>query len=327
MKTKYLIFFLLITNLVFGQTKVSLSSDEKQFYNRLIDAFRENSIEKEKINWKEFKKKVLEKALISKDSAIILALDLNGNPHTFYKTKSKNFYQSSREIKADSSWFTCPVIDFKKEFPQIGYLEIPAFRTDAYNPRASHNSASDYIKRIIDSIKSFDQNELKGWIIDLRNNSGGNMWPMLISLTPFYPNGTIGYFIGDKRETTWSKSNGQIWFNESSQTIKYFKDPVYYKLKNNSVKVVVLIGPRTSSSGEAVAISTKSIKTAKLLGSHSSGFSTANASIKITDDEYLILTSSVDADCNKVEYWNGIDPDFNYSCNEILLGLHQWFSK
>lgn len=328
MKTKYIIIFLLITNFVFGQSERILSSDEKQFYKNLITTFRENSIEKEKIDWKEFERKVLEKALIRRDSAIILALDLNGNLHTFYKTKERNLYQSNRIARTDSVFTEiCNNIDFKAELPEIGYIEVPGFATDPSNPEGSKLRAEKYINKIIDSIKSIDQRKLNGWIIDLRNNTGGNMWPMLTALIPFYPNSTLGYFISDQMDVSWSKSNGQIWYNEFSQTNKYLSEPIFYKLQNKKLKIAVLIGPRTSSSGEAVAISTKSIKTSKLFGSKTSGFSTANRPIKIAEGEYLVITTSVDADCNKKEYWGGISPDFNSNCEDLITVIKKWFKE
>jgi hypothetical protein len=128
---KLIIIFLLISNSVFGQSERTLSSDEKQFYKNLISAFREKSIEKEKIDWTDFEKKVLEKALIGRDSAIILALDLNGNPHTFYKYQGGYLYQSNRIVRRDTTLKKkCNFIDFKTELPGIGYIEIPGFVAD-----------------------------------------------------------------------------------------------------------------------------------------------------------------------------------------------------
>ena len=327
-KSIFIALFLLITNIVFGQTQRTLSSYEEKFYKNLVTTFRENSIEKEKIDWNDFEKKVLEKALIGKDSAIILALNLNGNPHTYYKTKGKYLFQSNRIAPTDSNLNKkCNNIDFKKELQEIGYIEIPTFITDPSNQQGSKIRAEKYIKDIVDSIKSIDQRKLNGWIIDLRNNTGGNMWPMLISLTPFYPNGVLGYFIGNKKDVVWSQSNGQIWFDDDSQTKKYLSNPIFYKLKNEKSKIAVLIGPLTSSSGEAVAISTKSIKTSKLFGANTSGFSTASRPIKIEKDEYLIITTSVDADVNRVEFWNGISPDIFCNCEEIISELRKWFSE
>lgn len=320
--------FLTIIKSGIGQPLKSLSSDQKYFYEKLVNAFREHSLDKSKIDWTEFERRVLEKALISKDSAIILALDLNNNPHTYYKTKGRILYSSKLNKKNRVEPINdCFEINFQKDFHDIGYIEIPAFQTDLNNIKDQKKKAENYINQIIDSIRERDNNNLKGWIIDLRKNSGGNMWPMLIALTPFYPDGTLGYFIGEKEEVSWSKINDQIFYDTLSQTKKYISSPINYELINKNLKIAVLVGNKTSSSGEAVAISTKAIANAKLFGSKTSGFATANRTIKITDGEFLILTEAVDADINKIEYRDGIMPDFSFNCAELSGGLMKWFTE
>ena len=41
-------------------------------------------------------------------------------------------------------------------------------------------------------IKLMDNKYIKGWILDLRENSGGNCWPMLTGLGPLLGNGICG---------------------------------------------------------------------------------------------------------------------------------------
>jgi carboxyl-terminal processing protease len=327
MKAKCTILFLLFANFVFGQSGDSLSPEQKIFYKNLITAFRENSIERSKIDWKEFENKVLEKALVSKDSAIILALDLNNNPHTFYKDHGRKLYCSKRRNIHDPlmEFENCWDINLRNELPNIGYINVPRFAIDLNRLEASKQNAEKYIYQILDSIRTQDKPELKGWIIDLRTNSGGDMWPMLIALTPFYPEGILGYFIQDKKEVNWSKKYNEIFYDSYSQTNKYLAEKIDYKLKSHHPKIAVLIGGKTSSSGEAVAISTKSIPEAQLFGAKTSGYSTANMSIKIAVQEYLVLTEAVDADINKREYWDGIDPDFILNCNSAAENLKRWF--
>ncbi len=43
-------------------------------------------------------------------------------------------------------------------------------------------------------IKELDQNEIDNWIIDLRGNTGGNMYPMYLGLSPILGEGIGGYF-------------------------------------------------------------------------------------------------------------------------------------
>ena len=168
-KASCTVILLLVFKFLFGQAQ-DLSSDQRSFYEKLIRAFRENSINKEKIDWSDFEKRVLEKALVSKDSAIILALDLNNNAHTFFKTKGKILYSSKRRAKEDCSRpvDNCFEINFKNEMHDIGYIEVPAFQAALINSSDGKKKAEKYIRQISDSIKENDKRKLKGWIIDLR---------------------------------------------------------------------------------------------------------------------------------------------------------------
>ena len=153
------------------------------------------------------------------------------------------------------------------------------------------------------------------------------MWPMLVALTQFYPEGTLGYFTAHGNDVGWNKINNEIYCDSFSQSQKYFSSSLSYPLKNQNLKIAVLIGNRTSSSSEAVAISTKSISNARLFGSRTAGLTTANQPIEISEGEFLILTTAMDADRNKKEYPEGIPPDFNYPCNELVRGLTKWFKQ
>ncbi len=57
-----------------------------------------------------------------------------------------------------------------------------------------------------------DSKNLLGWIVDLRWNSGGNMWPMIAGIGPLLGNGTYGYFI-DENESSWGYQNGASVIN------------------------------------------------------------------------------------------------------------------
>ena len=48
-----------------------------------------------------------------------------------------------------------------------------------------------------------------GWIIDLRGNGGGNMYPMLAGLKPFLGDTVLGAFVGpDKTRANWVAGRG-----------------------------------------------------------------------------------------------------------------------
>lgn len=211
----------------------------------------------------------------------------------------------------------------------MGYINIPAL---GLNPELSkeerRKKATAYVESLIDEIKRQDRESINGWLIDLRFNGGGNMWPMLLALRPFFTQETLGYFIKGEEVSKWSFEKGDVYIGWSSQKRKYLTKDLDYNLKNKDQKIAVLIGGNTSSSGEAAAIALGSIKNMKYFGDNTSGYSTANQVIKMEEDEFLILTTSVMADANKKELWDGLKID-NPICNEekLLEEIVAWMNQ
>ena len=71
---------------------------------------------------------------------------------------------------------------------QIGYLSIPRF-TNAY--LAGEIMFADSIQRLI---RQLDQRELKGWVVDLRNNGGGATLPMVLGIGPLLQEDNRAYY-------------------------------------------------------------------------------------------------------------------------------------
>src|SRR5690606_40666707 len=68
------------------------------------------------------------------------------------------------------------------------YLLVPGFAG------GSHAHQVDFAETLQALIRSLDEAGACGWIVDLRRNSGGNLWPMLL--------GQIGR--ASCRETGWA---------------------------------------------------------------------------------------------------------------------------
>ena len=72
------------------------------------------------------------------------------------------------------------------------------------------------------AVQAQDRDGLVGWIVDLRQNGGGNMWPMLAGIGPVLGDGTAGSFVFPEGMTTpylapgatltWSYSGGAACF-------------------------------------------------------------------------------------------------------------------
>ena len=153
------------------------------------------------------------------------------------------------------------------------------------------------------------------------------MWPMLIALSPFYEDGVLGYFIGPDKKETWSKKSNQIYLDRKSQNKRFQISPNEYQLNNKSQKKAILIGRMTSSSGEAVVISLKSLENVQFFGETTSGYASANEALKMDENEYLVLTTAWIADAKMKTYPEGIQiktPEIRE--DELLELVMEWLA-
>ncbi|WP_262709582.1 S41 family peptidase [Pontimicrobium aquaticum] len=209
-------------------------------------------------------------------------------------------------------------------------MKINTFTASRTSLKETISKAKIYINKRIEAITSQDQKSLKAWVIDLRNNSGGDMWPMIISLTPFLKDGVLGYTIKNDKENIWKKENGLIYYKGINKTKKYLgKDKsLDYNLKNKNLKIAVLVNERTSSSGEATAIALMNNQNIKFFGTKSRGLTTNNTSIKMKNGDFLVLTTGIWKNFKREEFKTGIIPDFE-SANEQELkkNIENWINK
>jgi carboxyl-terminal processing protease len=271
----------------------------KVFLLDMIDIMKNNSINRKTIDWKAFTENVLTEAkqaatIDATEPAIKLALTQLGDNHSFVQTTDSRFLFGKRSLTFK------PEDDFiDKNFKDIGYVKIGGNFQNGV-------SELDFAKNIQNEIKAQDTENLKGWIVDLRGNGGGNMWPMLAGVGPILGTGVVGYFINpDKIETPWFCDNGVAALG--SANIVVLKD--YYILKKPNPKVAVLIDGGVASSGEAVAIAFKGRPDTKFFGKPTYGVSTANQTYTLSNNYILFLTVSTMADRNKNLFGNKVEPD------------------
>ena len=143
------------------------------------------------------------------------------------------------------------------------------------------------------------KNNVQGWIVDLRGNNGGNMWPMLAGLAPLTGAGPLGYFVQNVKGV----ESKNVW---KADVVKVKKA---YKLKKPDTKIAVLIGPRTGSSGEMTTVAFIGRSNTRLFGQPTGGYTTANRTFILSDGSNLLLASSYVADRNQKKYLNKITPD------------------
>lgn len=95
---------------------------------------------------------------------VISQLRKAGYNHSFFQNKvSTQKYTSSNSI---------PEQPYRKFLDRVGYIWVPGFGS------TSDTASIHFAERIQRSIKDIDTKQsIKGWVVDLRTNGGGNMYP------------------------------------------------------------------------------------------------------------------------------------------------------
>lgn len=270
---------------------------KKRYVEEALEIIENNSIRKDSINWKSFRATILNR-IDEKDDIkeshehIRKALYKLGDNHSFLLTKDV-------EAKIFNDKNPIPRVYSDTISGKIGYIKIPHFLG---NDRQVNQFAND----IQDKIKWLDSYGLNNWIIDLRGNTGGNMFPVYLGLAPILGSDISGYFkkINNKL-LPWSfKKNTVFVGDEKKLTIEDS-----YSLKSDIHKIAVLIDGKTGSSGEAIAITFKGMKNTQFFGQPTYGISTGNNVFELSDGTKLVLTTSIFVDRNKKIYGGKVEPD------------------
>jgi len=278
---------------------MQINSEVADFLNQMVDIMEENSINRNSIDWTDFRNQVLERGFSAQnvaqaDDALRQALVLLGDNHSFI-IKQNGYFISGSNVNCPPSSFE----DVTKP-GNIGYVQVSSFSGSDSNNQVA------FAESIQDPIETQDNQDITGWIVDLRNNTGGNMWPMLADIGPILGEGVGGYFIGpDNTQTPWSFSDGGAIIG-STTLVQVFDN---YELVNPHPKVAVLLNRAVTSSGEAIAISFIGRENTRSFGTESCGLSTSNSGFSLNGGYALFLTTAYLADRNQNIFGIPITPD------------------
>ncbi len=182
----------------------------------------------------------------------------------------------------------------------IAYLTLPWINT---SDETVCSIMADSLQQVIAEL---DNGHIKTWVIDLRQNTGGNCWPMLAGIGPLLGEGVCGYFVRNHEKVPFSYSNGTAFQGKHPRCT--LNKPAY-TLRSIPQKIIVLTGPRTSSSGEIIALAFKGKAEVQLIGEPTAGLTTANATYNLSNNAMLVLSVCQEADRNGTICEGRIRPD------------------
>jgi len=186
---------------------------------------------------------------------------------------------------------------------RTGYVWMPSFSSRGLSTVEIVEHATSYHT----IIRQTDTTGMCGWIVDLRSNGGGNMWPMLAGIGPILGKGMVGQFVDPDLNTTyWYYQTGK---SMSGSYVVVEVDGTPYELIDPDPAVAVLTGRRTASSGEAQVVAFRGRPDTRSFGEPTHGVPTANQGFPLSDGALLNLTVAWMADRTGQTYDSPLPPD------------------
>lgn len=302
------------------------SATAQAYLEHAIDVMQKNALHSEKIDWRTLHSEALDRARgaevpVDTYDAVRWALK-RVNKHSFLQLSpelekqeaERKMHAAAIEKPVDATTYQKPASPFASRDKIEGRMLELSGRMDAYIvvPHFSPKDEADGVRfetELQHLIGKLDRDHPHGWIVDLRGNDGGNMWPMLAGLGPLLGEGVCGAFHNaGGTKMSWFYRGGKAGY-EGSEDWSYPRvADTPYQMQGNP-KTAVLIDDGTASSGEATAIAFRGRAHTRFFGEHTMGVSTSNTNFLLPDGANMILTVGVYVDRDGDEFEEGLPPD------------------
>jgi hypothetical protein len=280
------------------QPTATMSTQARAYLEEVLTLLQAHSLNRFTIDWADFRSTLFAQAAGAQTTAathpaIGVAVGRLGDGHSTFRGPN-GFVHTPRTRTCVASGASVSAVP-----ATVGYVRVPTF-AGIGEPALAF---ADDLQR---AVASADRDGLIGWIVDLRGNLGGNMWPMVAGVGPVLGDGIAGYFIDPAgAENVWEYRDGASWDNGVVQQ----RVSLPYRLRRPRPRVAVLTDGAVASSGEAVAIAFRGRPDTRAFGTSTCGFSTAVEQYPMSDGATLNLAISVMADRAKTKYGYAVAPD------------------
>lgn len=260
--------FLVGLSILTGLMLSSCGSQEQQYVKKAVKLMNKHGLFAEGPAWEAARSSALASQPSTMEEAYDVcreALKVAGGKHSFLSTVER------QQASAAEDKETAPSVTLLED--GIVLITLPHFSGQ------SQDDNQRYARAVLDALPETE--DIKGAVIDLRGNTGGNMYPMIAAIHRFLPDDTILRF----------KS-------------RQFSTPITKIFILNSVglqeqmlilcPVALLTDDMTASSGEATLLCFRGLASARSFGAPTAGYASANTPYRMPDGSQLVLTTSCD---------------------------------
>lgn len=191
----------------------------------------------------------------------------------------------------------------------VAYIQLPPC-TDTSAP-----AVQAYAGALLGACCEVGAQRPAGYIVDLRLNGGGTMWPMIAGLHPILGDGACGGSesrAGDRTRYGLERRPGSAevvaWLARGDSRQDQLVTAAH-TCSLAAAPVAVLIGPWTMSSGEIVAAALAKCPRVRTFGEATAGLATATEPVSLPDGSTLILATESVFDARGKPIAGAIAPD------------------
>lgn len=283
------------------------------FFEQAFEIIKQESIKKNDINWAALKQDVkdsITRFASNQDAydAIKYTVELIDDGHSV-------FVDATTPNRLSTDTISIPQIETDIVGDSIGYLKLPGL---VANDSITHQYSSVIRKALLDLDKSA---ALSGWIIDLRENSGGKLGSECLGLAPLFSDTLVGLSRNNQNELrTIVCKNDRFYFGDVLiDTLICDRS-----LSNHDKKVAVLTSNNTVSAGEFLALAFMFQDSTRVFGTRTRGKTSHLQLMTFKSNALLLLAVEEYCDINKNSVPDGVYPEVECLSEDCMNEVIDW---
>ncbi|MFI8943937.1 S41 family peptidase [Streptomyces syringium] len=272
---------------VLAEQMAGQKASAREYLVQVLDLLQHNALNRERVDWERLRREAFARTAEATSAAethgvIREAIEALGDPHTFFLSP-----EDATEAWSESATRGAPVPTGHLIDGLFGYLAIP-------EASGAEEADQRYVQAGVTVVRDLDAHAPTGWVVDLRGNTGGNMFPMITVLAPLLGEGHLGSFVDADGEicARWTLREGVVHVDDEGLGLP----PHPRQLSKPTPLIAILTDARTMSAAEATLISFLGLPNVRTFGAPTAGLATGNEAIDLSDGAVLVLTAVREAD-------------------------------
>jgi C-terminal processing protease CtpA/Prc len=269
------------------------SAIARRYVEQALAIIDEHAVARSMLDWAAYRSAVLEQAggaVTTADAhlAVQYALTSLDDGHSYLMTPRQMATLDDRPV-GNARTARAPTAPHAELLDgAFGYLRLPGIAG------GDHVDRVEFAETVQALIAAHDAAAACGWILDLRDNEGGNLWPMLAGVGPLLGDGDVGASIrpGGERRSLWHV-DGKAGLGDFVQ-LRVRGAP--YTLVRDNAPVAVLLNDETASAAEIIALAFAGRPAARSFGTATAGAGTGTRTFPLSDGAALMLAVTTLAD-------------------------------